>query len=196
MSKAMPEALTNGGTGYDPDSLVFRFLNNNDTDMRFVSIYGVNYYRTALAMMLTLPGIPCIYTGDEVGAQFLPYEQLSDIDWADPNGLRPYVERLIHLRRDNPSLYSREWQQLEAEPSVPLFAYLRQGVGEENAPIVVVLNFSAEDIEASVTLPAELSQSALIDLWTAESFAAPADGAFVTSIPAWGFRILNAGAGS
>jgi glycosidase len=193
MSKAMPEALTNGGKGYDPDSLVFRFLNNNDTDMRFVSIYGVNYYRTALAMMLTLPGIPCIYTGDEVGAQFLPYEQMTEIDWTDSNELHPFVERLIHLRRGNPSLYSREWRQLEAEPSVQLFAYLRQGAEEGDAPIVVVLNFSADDIDASVTLPADLAGSTLADLWTEESLASSGDGALLASAPAWGFRILKVG---
>jgi cyclomaltodextrinase / maltogenic alpha-amylase / neopullulanase len=190
MSMAMPDALTNGGEGYDPDSLVFRFLNNNDTDMRFVSIYGVNYYRVALAMMLTLPGIPCLYTGDEVGAQFLPYETLGEIDWSDPNELRPFVRRLVQLRRANPGLYSRTWSQLEAEPSVEIFAYLREGEGAR--PIAVVLNFSAGEIDATVTMPPSFAGFDLIDLWTDEPVAPPASGKLMVPVPAWGFRILTA----
>ncbi len=118
MSMAMRDALTNNGEGYHPDSLVFRFLNNNDTDMRFVSVYGVDRYRMALAMLMTLPGIPCIYTGDEVGAEFLPYETTWEIGWEDPHELRPFVERLVRMRHEHPALYSRQWSQINAEPSV------------------------------------------------------------------------------
>lgn len=188
MSMAMPEALTNHGEGYHPDSLVFRFLNNNDTGMRFASVYGVDRYRAALALMMTLPGIPCIYTGDEVGAQFLPYEAVGEISGDDPNDIRPYVQRLIELRRSNPSLYSRNWVQVDVEPAVELFGYLRHEDGED--PIVVIVNYSSDDIEGTISLPDALAGTSLVDLWAGDQLS-PNGGTLTVDMPTWGLRVLK-----
>jgi cyclomaltodextrinase / maltogenic alpha-amylase / neopullulanase len=190
LSKAMPEALTADGEGYDPDSLILRFLNNNDTGQRFISIYGVNRYRAALVLLMTLPGIPCLYTGDETGAQFQPYETVDEIDWSDPNDFRSYVTRLVQLRNQQPAFHSRDWSQIEVEPAVEMFGYLRPA--DDDASIAVILNYSTNDINATVALPPELAGVALTDLWTGEQFP-PANGDMLTvSVPAWGFRAVQA----
>jgi glycosidase len=82
------------------DALVFRFLGNNDTDPRFRSRYGIGRTRVAAAMLLTLPGIPCLYTGEEVGAAYEPYKNAHPIAWDDVDGLRGWYKRLIALRRN------------------------------------------------------------------------------------------------
>lgn len=189
MSMAMTDALTNNGEGYHPDSLVFRFLNNNDTDMRFVSVYGVDRYRMALAMLMTLPGIPCIYTGDEVGAAFLPYETTWEIGWDDPNELRQFVQHLVRMRRENPALYSRQWSQVVAEPAVEVFAYLRGD--EDHEQVLVVVNYSANDVEADIPLPAVLAATALEDVWSGEQIDGPRSEALKISMPAWSFVALK-----
>ncbi|HVL26020.1 MAG TPA: alpha-amylase family glycosyl hydrolase [Thermomicrobiales bacterium] len=192
ISSGMTAALTNDGAGYDPDSLILRFLNNNDTGSRFITIYGPDFYRVSAAMLLTLPGLPCVYTGDEVGAEFLPYETLGEIDWSDRHELRPFFTRLIALRQEHPSLHSRAWRPLAVEPALDLFGYLRTG-REGDPPIVVLLNFSKEPVEASVSLPDEvraaLSGDRLHDLWSDEPVAI-GEGMPVT-IPAWGLRLLT-----
>src|SRR5215210_630183 len=120
IGEAMIDVLTDGGQDYHEDALVMRFLNNNDTGQRFVSNYGVDFYRTALAMLLTLPGLPCLYTGDEVGAESQPYDQAGPIDWTDHYDLRAFTKKLIALRRGTPALHSREWLPIAVEPATPL----------------------------------------------------------------------------
>jgi glycosidase len=193
IGKAMTDALTDGGQGYHEDALVMRFLNNNDTGPRFVSTYGVDFYRTALAMLLTLPGLPCLYTGDEVGAEYQPYAQIGPIDWTDRKGLRDDTKKLIALRRGTSALHSREWLPLPVEPATPLFAFLCTDENRQ-APVVVLLNFSGDDVEATVELPeataASFEDGELTDLWTDSSVPAATGGRVTVAIPGWGFRFL------
>lgn len=193
IGRGMRSALTADGAGYHPDAVVFRFLNNNDTGDRFVSVYGVDFYRVALAMLLTLAGIPCLYTGDEVGAEFLPYGTTMPIDWADRFGLRDHVKKLIALRRDQPSLHARGWLPLDAEPASPLFAYLRSGAPTD-APVLVVLNFSGDPVEATLSLPPAAhgfgQGGTLSDLMAGETIGVAAADTPTIPVPAWGVRIL------
>jgi cyclomaltodextrinase len=186
--------LTDGGQGYHEAALVMRFLNNNDTGQRFVSTYGVDFYRTALAMLLTLPGLPCLYTGDEVGAEYQPYTQSDPIDWTDRHGLRHVTKKLIALRRDTPALHSREWLPLAAEPAAPLFAYLRTSK-KAQAPVAILLNFSGTDVNAVIDLPDETAaifrDKDLIDLWSGETVLAFSGRQVNVPIPGWGFQILT-----
>jgi cyclomaltodextrinase len=194
VGEAMVDVLTDGGRGYHEDALVMRFLNNNDTGQRFISTYGVDFYRTALAMLLTLPGLPCLYTGDEVGAEYQPYDQAGPIDWTDRHGLRVVIKKLIALRRATPALHSREWLPLAVEPETPLFAYLRTSA-KGQAPVVVLLNFSGSDVEAVSDLPGEtadlLGEGELTDLWSGEPVTAVAGGRLTVTVPGWGFRFLT-----
>jgi cyclomaltodextrinase / maltogenic alpha-amylase / neopullulanase len=194
IGEAMVDVLTSGGRGKHEDGLVFRFLNNNDTGQRFISTYGVDFYRAALAMLLTLPGLPCLYTGDEVGAEYQPYNQTDPIDWADRHGLRDVTKKLIALRRSTPALHSGEWLPLAVEPAEPLFAYLRT-CNNGAAPVAVLLNFSGTDVEAVAELPGEMADafggSELTDLWSGEPTPPVVGNQVIAAIPSWGFRFLT-----
>jgi cyclomaltodextrinase / maltogenic alpha-amylase / neopullulanase len=154
LSASLESALTNGGRGYYPDALIFRFLNNNDTGIRFVSQYDSDTTRVAATLLLTLPGVPCVYTGDEVGAQYLPYSDRSPITWEDIYNLRPWYDRLIHLRTSTPSLHSRQWDPVTIGPeNSGLFAYVRYA-RDGGQPLLVVLNFARDTFDARLELPA------------------------------------------
>ena len=198
MAQAMRAVLSNDGRGYHPDALIFRFLNNNDTESRFISSYGVDFYRVSSAMLLTLPGLPCLYTGDEVGAEFLPYKAVGPIDWTDRHGLRAHFRRLIALRREQPSLRSRQWTPLDAEPALSLFGYLRHG-DPADPPVLVLLNFSRDGVQAQVPLPAGFAEFAqrgeLTDLYANERVPLTGGDRLSIPVPAWGIRVLaDAGA--
>ena len=132
-----------------PGQLVFRFLNNNDTGPSFVSVHGTDVTRVAAALLLTLPGIPCVYTGEEVGASFSPYEDSGAISWRDRYSLRGYYQSLIALRRRLPALHAQGFDVLDAPDGV--FAYVRSADGKE--PVLVALNFGSKPVTANLELP-------------------------------------------
>lgn len=136
-----------------PGHRVLRFLDNNDTGERFATRHGEGLERVASALLFTVPGIPALFTGQEVGAQYHPYQQLGPLAFTpDPARLAHY-RRLVALRRAEPALARGELVPLLAEPSDRVYAYARLPRGE-GRPIVVVLGFGERPVEARVRLPA------------------------------------------
>jgi cyclomaltodextrinase len=133
---------------------VFRFLNNNDTGPRFISRYGPGVTRAAAALLLTLPGTPCIYTGDEVGAEYEPYGAPGVVDWdADPHGLRDWYRALCRLRASRPALRSAGWTRAAIAPDRgDVYGYVRHG-DDGTGPVLVLLNFGEEEVTMQAALP-------------------------------------------
>ncbi len=189
-------ALTNNEQGFHPDTLIFRFLNNNDTGNRFITDHGEAMTRVATALLLTLPGLPCIYTGDEIGAWFRPYVDELPLAWNENKypGLRTYHTQLITLRHGTPSLHSRRWQLLDVESEQQIYGYLRY-VDQNAEPILVLLNFSDQDGKAEVALPEPFvafgAQRSLRDLLGGEPLTNVGTAPLTIAMPAWGVRILT-----
>jgi glycosidase len=195
LSYNLTYALTNRPDGFHPDALIFRFLNNNDTGRRFITRHGEGVTRVATAMLLTLPGVPLIYTGDEYGLAFEPYQQLEPLTFEEQYpGLRDYHKKLISLRKNIPSLHSRLMSLItpDAMPQT-VFSFIRYDETGE-APILVLLNFSEEPAEFSFDIPAEFgtpSGGELYDLLAEESIPAVAGGRIQVSVPALTARLLT-----
>ena len=183
-------ALTNGDQGYPPGTRIFRFLNNNDTGVRFVDTHGPELTRAAFTLLLTLPGLPCLYTGDEVGASYQPYDEVFPIDWEhDPHGFRPFLQELIGLRRRLPSLHSLAWDLLDVEQSDRVLAYARH-TGSDLATLIA-LNFSGEPVEAAVRLTGAFEGGVqLLNALGDDVVQVRRDRSVRVPLPAWGARIL------
>jgi cyclomaltodextrinase len=151
------------------DVLVFRFLDNNDTGPRFRSRHGVGRTRVAAAMLLTLPGIPGIYTGEEVGAAYEPYKDARQIAWDDAYGLQHWYKRLIALRQEHPALRSREIRMLDVADGQNVLAYLRVA-GAPSDNVLVLLNYGKSPAQMSIPhdIIEKLSGGSLSDLLTGE----------------------------
>jgi cyclomaltodextrinase len=121
-------------------SLVLRFLEDNDTGERFFDRHGGGLTRTAAALLLTVPGMPLLYTGQEVGASFDPYSLAAPVDWRDRHHLRRRYRRLIALRHRLPALSGSHLKPVWGSPP-SAYAYVRPG-SEGTDPVLVALNFS------------------------------------------------------
>ena len=129
-------------------------------------------YRKAqlyLAWMLTIPGVPVIYYGDEIGITGA----------ADPDNRRPMrfddavrpderahferVRQLIALRRHHPALRYGDFLTLQADSDV--YAYLRSDASER---ILVVLNKNPDPTSVFTTLPGMYGITHAIDAVTGE----------------------------
>jgi glycosidase len=138
----LARALMNGGKGYAEDALILRFLNNNDTGARFIDKYSPEITRVAAVLQFTVPGVPSMFAGDEIGASYEPYSELTPIAWRDRHSLRDVYMELIDLKHTIAALNSRKMEVLTSRPGSTL-AYVRPAVGE-SGPVLVVLNFGDE----------------------------------------------------
>ncbi|WP_426751175.1 alpha-amylase family glycosyl hydrolase [Myxococcus sp. Y35] len=181
--------------GQTPVDRVARFLNNNDTAKRFIGRYGPGATRVAAALLLTLPGVPIVYTGDEVGAEYEPYQEPPPLAWdADPHGLREHYRRLIALRDEHPALAAGAWLPVPVKGNPSALAYLRHQVGASE-PVLVVLNFGPA-ATLRLSLPeayANLSnQVALRDLLTEKNVTVRSNGKRLeVAMPASGAVLLT-----
>ena len=99
---------------------------------------------------LTIPGVPCIYQGDEYGQcgandpdnrRMMRFGGLS----ANEQWLRGQMEQLIHLRRSSMPLLYGDYKLLYVDDSVLVFS--RTYMGKE---VVVALNNSADEVHLKV----------------------------------------------
>jgi cyclomaltodextrinase / maltogenic alpha-amylase / neopullulanase len=119
-------------------------------------------------MEFTLPGVPLMFAGDEIGANYLPYSNLTKIPWKDRYGLEPWYRGLISLRDAHPALRSRDMTVLEPDTSA-VVSYVRPAVAGDG-PLLVVLNYAGK---TDVALPSDPSlapfDGALTDLITGKT---------------------------
>jgi glycosidase len=138
-----------------------RFLNNHDNDRILSALDGrEEANKLAALMLLSLPGTPMIYYGEEIGMTGTnpPDEAIRTLmewEWideqrSDPGSLFNWYRRLIRLRSGHPSLTARDDQEqtsyrqlMTGHPDV--FAYLRHTPTTD--PVMVVINLSDELVE-------------------------------------------------
>jgi cyclomaltodextrinase / maltogenic alpha-amylase / neopullulanase len=169
-------------------ALVFRFLNNNDTGERFVTRYGVARTRLAATMLLTLPGLPLVYTGDEVGAEFEPYTEGPVLTWTDAHGLRDHYAQLLALRREHAALRSDRLEILETSHPDVVLAYMRPGERREH-DIIVLLNYHPKPIRAVLPFAAVRGTASFLDLISRDAVPIASEAPAV-DLPGWGARVL------
>lgn len=151
-------ALTNRGQGYHPNAKIFRFMENNDTE-RFIAWHSIEQTKMAATMLFSLPGIPMIYNGQEIGARNHPYEtnfvyaEGRSISSLDRDGLYPHYQYLTWLRSSIPALYGDRFDEVPITTDYEqdrVFAYRRT---RDDVHVIGVVNLVEEGLAPALRLP-------------------------------------------
>ena len=126
----------------------FNFLGSHDVPRVLTAMKGdTALARVAAGMLMTFPGVPCIYYGDEIGMEGAgdPDNRRPMIweteDWNA--GLREFYRKLIVLRKQMPVLQEGGFQLLYAAEDT--IAFQREIPGER---VMVVARRSADNLDA------------------------------------------------
>ena len=98
--------------------------------------HGIRLVRLAYALLFTLPGVPCVYYGDEIGMQGYrdPFNR-AYYDWdSTENRIKPLLRQLAKLRKECDAFWEGEFRVTRADGG--LLQYRRTGP-TETAEIVV-----------------------------------------------------------
>lgn len=171
----------------DPNSIEIGW--NNPPKVDHKSSYEKE--RLYLSYLLTIPGTPTIYYGDEIGMtgaadpdnrRMMRFgNQLSELE----KGNLVEVRKLIHLRKDHPALRYGDYYSLIADSSV--FAYVRSDMNER---VLIVLNKNPQEQEVSLALPTCYNVTSIKDLLTGQSLPV-SDNKAVININGIGYRIFK-----
>ncbi len=144
-------------------------------------------------LAFTLPGVPHIYYGDEIGLdggkdpdcrRAFPWDPS---DWQQ--GLRQEVKVLIALRQANPALRRGRFEPLAADDELGALAFLRRVAGQG---VLVAVNASTNAVEWPLALQGEgrPPAAALRDLRDGELLQ-PHNGRFVLVLPPGRGRVFE-----
>lgn len=108
-----------------------------------------------MAYLITIPGIPIIYYGDEIGMtgaadpdnrRMMRFsDQLNEIEKQTMED----VSKLIHIRKDHSALRYGDFLTLQADENI--YAYIRSDINER---ILVIVNKNSSEQNVSYSLPA------------------------------------------
>ncbi|MFH0882055.1 MAG: alpha-amylase family glycosyl hydrolase [bacterium] len=138
--------IKNDGVGFDPWKRPLRFLENHDEN-RFISIVGPTKTKLANTLLMTMPGVPLVYAGQEYGE----YTRRDPINRTDPDSMRTLMYRLSWARDRLTALSIPDFQNLTNNTSTSVYSYGRYLEGENI--VVVLLNFNTSSVNTTVTLP-------------------------------------------
>lgn len=200
-SGLLRDALTNRGEGFAPGAKVFRFMENNDT-FRFAATHSPHALartRMAATLLFTLPGVPMLYNGQEIGYPTHPYETYAifqpnrSFERQDRLGLYPYYRYLTHMRSRFRALTLGDFEEVGVEPRAAagrVYSF-RRSYRQEHVLVAINMGDQTEDVSLQMSLD-ELDLPAaetyyLSSLTTGEHFTVSAGhpGPIAIELPAY-----------
>jgi glycosidase len=150
----LDQILKNERLQFPTGSLRMRFTTNHDKnawDAPAVLKFGTEGLRLATVLVNTLPGVPMIYTGEEVANdRKLSLFQKTPVDWTRPRDMGDLWKFLIGIRHSHLALSRGDMLRVPSTPESDVFSFFRAAGTDK---VLVVLNFSSEPREASLAVP-------------------------------------------
>jgi glycosidase len=155
-------------------ALRMRFNTNHDKnawDAPAIEKYGKQGLKISAVVINTIPGVPLIYTGEEVANnKRLGLFEKVDVDWKASHEMEGLYQKLFLLRHAHKALSRGEMVKIKTDVDHEVYAFFRIA-GKDK--ILVVLNFSREPRTATLTIPmtrlfAGQTRTTIKDVFTGE----------------------------
>ncbi len=171
----------------------FNLIDSHDT-ARILNLMGGDKARVRLAaaLLMTMPGVPCIYYGDEIGMEggsdpdnrrTMPWDEAA---W--DHELRAYFQRLIGLRRTAPALRWGGFQFLYAAGDV--LAFQRQSAEQRLIVVAHRGKAASEHIQLAVWQAGVEDGTTLTDTFMGATFTVEGGYVALGSLAAGGVLVL------
>ncbi|MCL6217034.1 alpha-amylase family glycosyl hydrolase [Zunongwangia pacifica] len=172
------------------------YLENNDLP-GFIRDNGLARTKMAAALLFSLPGIPMLYNGQEIGHKSHPYsthqifKRGESIRSLDQNNLFDFYKKIIGLHNTHPALRGGKMEELAVSPGETLVSFHRW---KENEDFIIVVNLSEKPVKATIKLENKMNKLArkkgyvLKDVLGPESFDIKNDFSAV-KIPMEGYSV-------
>ena len=133
---------------YPKNTIKLNFITNHDEN----SWNGTEFERmgsavkTFAALSFVMPGMPLIYSGQEVGLnKRLKFFDKEEINWNDSLGLTPFYKKLTQLKRSNTVLAAGEKEadifRIKSSNDSSIFAFTRK---DDTEKLFAIFNLSAK----------------------------------------------------
>ncbi len=148
---------------YPQNALPMRFLENHD-EKRSLKMFGPAAIEAYATLLFTVPGIPLIYAGQEIGEIEKPslFEK-STLKWEKGDtALQNMYKSLIQLRKQHSCFTNGNYTQLQtASMSGSIGAFLRE---DENSVAIVISNLKSKVAEKVMVSPSDFHKTKLKEL--------------------------------
>jgi glycosidase len=195
-ASAIGDLLDAEAVHYPKNSLRLRFNTNHDKnawDAPAVVKYGRDGLALTAVLCSTVPGIPLLYTGEEVANdRKLSLFEKVDVDWSRPREMETLYTTLFHLRREHKALARGAWTRVPTSHDDKVFAFLRTE-GTDRA--LCVLNFSLDTVSTTLALPSGVGGKAIIlrDAFSGEALSVARSAPSEVVLPPRGYRVYLPG---
>lgn len=140
--------------GYPNGATQMLFVENQDKPRAMTAYGGPAPTKAASVLTATLPGVPLLYTGTEVGATADRDEgffKRVPVDFThDPHNMRAFWSDLLRIRAAHTALRFGDLAVVDAQPAKSVFAFERKA-GDDR--VLVVLNLGHAPVTAAVDHP-------------------------------------------
>lgn len=139
---------------FPKDSYRMRFTTNHDENSWNGTVFE-RYDEGAkafAALTFTVPGMPLIYSGQEVGLDKpLEFFQKDVIEWIDRKDFTEFYKKLIKLKHENKALRNGklggELEKVKTSKNKSVYAFVREA---RNDKIFVILNLTGEELNVNL----------------------------------------------
>jgi glycosidase len=190
-ASAIDSVLERESRAYPKGSLRLRFNTNHDKnafDAPSIGRYGSGGDSLTIALIATLPGVPLIYNGDEVGnSEKLSLFEQVPVDWKNDGSFRSFFEKVFSLRASHDELSAGDYRVLSTNNPRDVFAFERKL--EKNRSVCIYSFAKTEKSDVRISVDGEDNLS-LVDGITGRKFEVK-NGKINVSLTAYGFLVLS-----